>query len=128
MDDSKLYLIATREFEDDRMNSAAWAKAIALGKGDKKKAKWEYIEIRVQQFRALGNDIAQSGQQSTEQGKKTRATVSLPELTNKQEVARSNGVHSAEFTQDKAPLEDEAYSGDQQSGGVIVGSTQSRLP
>ena len=75
MDDSKLYLIATRELDDDRMNSAAWAKAMALGKGDKEKAKWEYIEIRVQQFRSVEQGISQSGQQSSGQGGETQATV-----------------------------------------------------
>jgi len=47
-DDSKFFLQATQEVEDNNQNSAIWAKAMALCEGDKNKAKYEYINLRAQ--------------------------------------------------------------------------------
>jgi hypothetical protein len=53
-DSARLYLAATNEVDQDRMNKAIWEKAMALEQGDAKRAKYTYIQLRVKQFeRAL---------------------------------------------------------------------------
>ncbi len=48
MSDEGSYLIATNEVDRGDQDPALWAKAMALHKGDEVKARYEYIEIRVQ--------------------------------------------------------------------------------
>lgn len=51
MSDEDLYLIATNEVEDKDRNAALWAKVIALAEGNKDKAKYQYIKLRVEQLK-----------------------------------------------------------------------------
>ena len=53
MGDEHLYLLATQEVESDQQDEALWAKAIALSEGDKGKAKFKDISLRV-------NDLAKN--------------------------------------------------------------------
>ena len=46
-DNSDSYLKATREFEQNAMDEAVWAKAMTLARGDRESAKYEYITLRV---------------------------------------------------------------------------------
>lgn len=51
MSDEALYLEATKEVEEGRTDPAFWAKALAQSKGDSDKAKWLYIDLRVEAMR-----------------------------------------------------------------------------
>ena len=50
MFDEQLYLIAYNDFAGKAVDEALWIKAMTLGGGDKKRAKWHYIELRVDQM------------------------------------------------------------------------------
>ncbi len=50
MSDEELYLQATREVDEERKESALWAKVMALSEGDQKIAKYKYIKLRVEQL------------------------------------------------------------------------------
>ena len=50
MSDEQLYLQATEEVENNKTDSAIWAKALTLMQGDKEQAKYEYIKLRVEQL------------------------------------------------------------------------------
>lgn len=50
MSDENLYLEATKEVEGENRRPDLWAKAVALSEGDKEKAKYKYINIRVEQL------------------------------------------------------------------------------
>ena len=54
MGDEDLYLRATKEVENETKDEALWAKAMAICEGETKKAKYEYIKLRVLSFK--GND------------------------------------------------------------------------
>ena len=47
-EDSHLYLIATEEVEGDKRDAALWAKCIVKNNGEESKAKYNYIEKRVE--------------------------------------------------------------------------------
>jgi len=47
-EDSHLYLIATEEVEGDKRDAALWAKCIVKNNGNESKAKYNYIEKRVE--------------------------------------------------------------------------------
>ncbi len=49
-DDSEFYLQATQETDDDNENPALWAKAMAICEGDEGKAKYKYINFRVEEL------------------------------------------------------------------------------
>ena len=49
--DEQLYLDATNEVEGNSRNPALWAKVMALSEGDETKAKYKYINLRVESFR-----------------------------------------------------------------------------
>lgn len=53
MRDEELYLRATEELEGNNKNLALWAKSLALTEGDESKAKFKYINLRVE---ALKNE------------------------------------------------------------------------
>ena len=50
MGDETLYLAATKEVDEERTDAALWAKAMALTDGDIHKAKYKYINLRVEQL------------------------------------------------------------------------------
>ena len=50
MFDEQLYLIAYNDFAGKAVDEALWIKAMTLAGGDKKRAKWHYIELRVDQM------------------------------------------------------------------------------
>ena len=50
MFDEQLYLIAYNDFAGKAVDEALWIKAMTLAGGDKKRAKWHYIELRVDQL------------------------------------------------------------------------------
>ena len=52
MDDKALYLKAESEFNSNKKDNALWVKALTLSKGDKTKAKFTYIELRVDELNA----------------------------------------------------------------------------
>jgi rRNA maturation endonuclease Nob1 len=52
MGDENLYLTATNEVDSGQQDQALWAKAIALCEGDKSKAKYKYIALRVEAMSA----------------------------------------------------------------------------
>lgn len=49
--DEEHYLTATKETEGQDRNEALWAKSIALCEGDQEKAKYKYINLRVEQLK-----------------------------------------------------------------------------
>ena len=49
--DEELYLIATQELDIDAKNPALWSKAMALCLGDEQKARYKYIELRVESLK-----------------------------------------------------------------------------
>ena len=55
MSDEALYLEATKEVDEGRTDPAFWAKALAQSKGDLDKAKWLYIDLRVEAMRIQGS-------------------------------------------------------------------------
>ena len=50
MFDEQLYLIAYNDFAGKAVDEALWIKAMTLAGGDKQRAKWHYIELRVDQM------------------------------------------------------------------------------
>ena len=50
MFDEQLYLIAYNDFAGQAIDEALWIKAMTLAGGDKQRAKWRYIELRVDQM------------------------------------------------------------------------------
>ena len=50
MFDEQLYLIAYNDFAGQAIDEALWIKAMTLAGGDKQRAKWHYIELRVDQM------------------------------------------------------------------------------
>lgn len=49
--DEDLYLKAFQEVEDGTPQAALWAKALTVERGDKEKAKYSYIEMRVERLK-----------------------------------------------------------------------------
>mgnify|MGYP001345571630 FL=1 len=59
IDDAGLYLTATKEFEGKDRDEALWAKYMAINEGDEKKAKYSYINRRVEVLKKeLINEIS----------------------------------------------------------------------
>ena len=56
MSDEKYFLIATNEYEDGSVDDALLAKAMTVALGDEKKAKYLYIQYRVDQL-AVGDGV-----------------------------------------------------------------------
>ncbi|HIF70157.1 MAG TPA: hypothetical protein EYG15_15670 [Deltaproteobacteria bacterium] len=50
MADKELYLIAYRDFENKEVDQGTWIKALTLHEGDKEKARWAYMRMRVEQL------------------------------------------------------------------------------
>lgn len=50
MSDKELYLIAYRDFENKEVDQGTWIKALTLHDGDKEKARWAYVRMRVEQM------------------------------------------------------------------------------
>ena len=50
MFDEQLYLIAYNDFAGKAIDEALWIKAMTRSQGDKQRAKWHYIELRVDQM------------------------------------------------------------------------------
>ncbi|MBQ31781.1 MAG: hypothetical protein CL923_04390 [Deltaproteobacteria bacterium] len=50
MADKELYLIAYRDFENKEVDQGTWIKALTLHEGDKEKARWTYVRMRVEQL------------------------------------------------------------------------------
>ena len=46
----ELYLVAYKDIEQKEIDEALWLKAMSHASGDKKRAKWAYIELRVDQM------------------------------------------------------------------------------
>ena len=49
--DENLYLKASQEVENGTQQAALWAKALTVERGDKEKAKYSYIEMRVERLK-----------------------------------------------------------------------------
>jgi len=61
MDDEHLFLEANNEIEAGNKKQALWIKALALVGGDEKKAKHQYILLRVEQLRQDKESIESEG-------------------------------------------------------------------
>jgi len=46
----ELYLVAYKDIEQKEIDEALWLKAMSIASGDKQRAKWAYIELRVAQM------------------------------------------------------------------------------
>ena len=55
MSDEILYLQATNEVDNEDKSEALWAKSMALSAGDVKLAKYQYINLRVEQLKTNDN-------------------------------------------------------------------------
>jgi len=60
MSDEALYLKATQEVEGGNQDAALWAKAMAVASGDSKKAKYQYINLRVERAKSAPDMPSQS--------------------------------------------------------------------
>ena len=67
----ELYLVAYKDIEKKEIDEALWLKAMAMASGDKQRAKWAYIELRVDQMlrdpslrRSAGKKIRKPNHQS----------------------------------------------------------------
>ena len=60
MDDSELFLQATKEVESSKQVKTMWAKAMALADGDSEKAKYRYIRMRVEHLTNEKSDASLS--------------------------------------------------------------------
>ena len=47
---NELYQVAYKDIEEKEIDEALWLKAMSHASGDKTKAKWTYIELRVDQL------------------------------------------------------------------------------
>ena len=47
---NELYQVAYKDIEEKEIDEALWLKAMSHAMGDKTKAKWTYIELRVDQL------------------------------------------------------------------------------
>ena len=54
VDDSELYVIANKEVDTNTQDDALWRKAMALTAGNKEKAKYKYVKLRVHQLKKAG--------------------------------------------------------------------------
>tara|TARA_B100000315_G_scaffold247236_1_gene275679 strand:- start:1186 stop:1707 length:522 start_codon:yes stop_codon:yes gene_type:complete len=50
MSDKEYYQIATKEFEEGKIDEFLWAKVMTLAEGDEVKAKWKYIKLRTEEL------------------------------------------------------------------------------
>ncbi len=50
MGDEDLYLTATNEVDSNQKDPALWAKALTLAEGDEPKARYKYINLRIEQL------------------------------------------------------------------------------
>lgn len=76
MPDAHLYLKATKEVEDNSQDPALWAKAMALGEGDADKAKYTYINLRVETL-SVSDDQYQNAPSNTNDVNYNKPTPSL---------------------------------------------------
>ena len=67
----ELYLVAYKDIEKKEIDEALWLKAMSMASGDKQRAKWAYIELRVDQMlrdpslrRSAGKKIRKPNHQS----------------------------------------------------------------
>ncbi len=61
MDDEDLYLTATDEVDNQHQEPALWSKAMALCEGDLDKAKYKYINLRVDKLRNVKDTTSRHG-------------------------------------------------------------------
>ena len=47
--DQDIYLKVEKEFDSNRRQEALWVKSLTLCQGDEQKAKYKYIELRVEE-------------------------------------------------------------------------------
>jgi|GEM_PF-845416 len=64
MHDQKYYLMATEEVDSEHRDAALWAKSIAIVEGDENKARFKYINLRVEQLSLSEDAKDQIGEQS----------------------------------------------------------------
>ena len=57
MDDKELYLTAELEFDSDNRDPALWSKCMTLNKGDESSAKYEYINLKVNELKLRSKEI-----------------------------------------------------------------------
>ncbi len=57
MDDEVIFLNITKEFESGDVDEALWAKAIVLSEGDEVKAKYKYINLKVDKIKENNKSI-----------------------------------------------------------------------
>ena len=67
MGNEDLYLAATNEVESSQRDLALWAKSLALTEGDEGKAKFKYINLRIEQLsdRSTKNISSEESLEST---------------------------------------------------------------
>ena len=84
------------EFESDRRDKSTWSKALTIHYGDEKKAKYEYIKLKVEAYKATlqGSSVKQKRQVSTEKTKHGKA-ASQSESSYNQQASRANSPVAA---------------------------------
>ena len=95
VDDSELYIIANKEVDTNTQDDALWRKAMALTAGNKEKAKYKYLKLRVQQLKKTGvpkskanpepkiNPIKKEKQTSTDNKYEEKRIAEIDEALNK---------------------------------------------
>ncbi len=61
MGDEKLFLKASEELKEGKVDQALWTKALTLEKGDEEQAKYRYMMLRVDQMKTTGHSAAGEG-------------------------------------------------------------------
>ena len=94
--DEGIYLTATNEVEGKNKNEALWAKCMAISKGDEKKAKYSYINQRVEALKKeLAIEISKQKhelklkeQESIDRAKQKELEKVTMEMSNYQKIRR----------------------------------------
>ena len=89
-DDEHLYLKAQQEYESGVIDEALWSKSMTLTGGDKEKAKYKYISLRVEKLISENNNVR--NQNSFEEIKSTPK-----KLDKNKEIDQKNKISDIEF-------------------------------
>lgn len=71
MGNEGLYLRANNELEENKRDEAIWTKAITICEGDEEKAKYKYVQLRVEILEASGSTLNLSKSESSYDGTQT---------------------------------------------------------
>ena len=86
LEDKELFLRATDEVDKGKANVALWATAMAVKEGDEEKAKYEYIRLRVEEFKIKTPEEIQEEEERREREVKEKEERQEREIKEKEEI------------------------------------------